>query len=119
MIYVPIYRYKALITKFQPLTLRPRGPGASKPFLVVQYQCNQGYEFLDEAEFLFCRDYNWVQTAPVCVPSGKNLIVTFICNIFFDLNGKKFGFQNLLLNIVKRITLVKKTMETVATFADI
>uniref|UniRef100_A0A915J0Y4 Uncharacterized protein n=1 Tax=Romanomermis culicivorax TaxID=13658 RepID=A0A915J0Y4_ROMCU len=73
-------QYKALITKFRPnpafapdqaSSIDQQNQHASfKPFLVVQYECYSGYEFLDEAEFLFCKNYNWHQTMPVCVPSN-------------------------------------------------
>jgi len=83
---VHFYRYKALITKFRPGTLHmqpstnsiynpnlkptTKEPPIFKPFLVVQYECHPDYSFLDEAEFLFCRQYRWHQTEPICVPTG-------------------------------------------------
>lgn len=81
-------QYKALITKFRPShfhtslgsitdekEVNNAEPLVYKPFLVVQYECHSGYTFLDEAEFLFCREYRWHETVPVCVP--KPLITQY------------------------------------------
>uniref|UniRef100_A0A914HSM9 Uncharacterized protein n=1 Tax=Globodera rostochiensis TaxID=31243 RepID=A0A914HSM9_GLORO len=42
----------------------------SRPFLFVKYGCDAGYELVDEADTMFCRKGQWVQTAPLCRGQG-------------------------------------------------
>uniref|UniRef100_A0A5S6QSI3 Uncharacterized protein n=1 Tax=Trichuris muris TaxID=70415 RepID=A0A5S6QSI3_TRIMR len=59
-------QYQSLITKFRAGNGRP---SQLKAYLVVQYQCNAGFGFLDEVEHLYCQKGKWIATPPVCVPS--------------------------------------------------
>ncbi|KHJ46816.1 fibronectin type III domain protein [Trichuris suis] len=59
-------QYKSLITKFRAGDGRP---SQLKAYLVVQYQCNAGFEFVDEVEHLYCQKGKWIATPPMCIPS--------------------------------------------------
>jgi hypothetical protein len=39
-------------------------------FLFARYQCEAGYDFIDEVDMMFCQDSQWVQTQPVCRGQG-------------------------------------------------
>ncbi|CDW55247.1 Mesocentin [Trichuris trichiura] len=67
-------QYKSLITKFRAGDGRP---SQLKAYLVVQYQCNAGFEFVDEVEHLYCQKGKWIATPPMCVPSRKSLFTLF------------------------------------------
>ncbi|KAI1721109.1 fibronectin type III domain-containing protein [Ditylenchus destructor] len=43
----------------------------AKSFLFVKYQCEYGYEMVDEIDTMFCKDKQWILTSPVC--RGKGL----------------------------------------------
>ncbi|KRY60969.1 Mesocentin [Trichinella britovi] len=63
---VPNGQYKSLTTKFR----LQKHVKSLKAYLAVQYQCNAGYQFLDESEYLFCSKENWLGTPPICVPTN-------------------------------------------------
>ncbi|XP_003377309.1 putative mesocentin [Trichinella spiralis] len=65
---VPNGQYKSLTTKFR----LQKHVKSLKAYLAVQYQCNAGYQFLDESEYLFCSKENWLGTPPICVPTSEN-----------------------------------------------
>uniref|UniRef100_A0A913HJB3 Uncharacterized protein n=1 Tax=Strongyloides stercoralis TaxID=6248 RepID=A0A913HJB3_STRER len=35
-------------------------------FLYAKYECNEGYEMIDEVDVMFCYNRQWVRTPPVC-----------------------------------------------------
>lgn len=46
-----------------------------KAFYFLQYECDFGYEFLDDAKLLYCRKGKWEpETLPRCVGKGSGIL---------------------------------------------
>lgn len=54
----------------------------AKSFLFVKYQCEYGYEMVDEIDTMFCKDKQWILTSPVCRGKGqlKNQLTMYLCS---------------------------------------
>uniref|UniRef100_A0A0N5CG51 EGF-like domain-containing protein n=1 Tax=Strongyloides papillosus TaxID=174720 RepID=A0A0N5CG51_STREA len=73
--YFPLTNLQRLIKQYyrqqgkqMPKNLQLGSPTYSKKdsFLYAKYECNEGYEMIDEVDVMFCYNRQWVRTPPVC-----------------------------------------------------
>lgn len=73
MAFVPPDNLRRLIRQYYRQQGRPipRNTTFSKnSFLFVRYECDYGYEFVDEVNSMFCINRQWVMTPPKCRGKG-------------------------------------------------
>ncbi len=55
-----------------------------KAFLFAKYDCEAGYELIDESDHLFCHNSQWIGTTPICVGKGTRVVLhCLIYNLFY------------------------------------
>lgn len=73
MAFVPPDNLRRLIRQYfrqQGIPIPKNITFSPNSFLFVRYECEYGYEFVDEVNSMFCINRQWVMTPPKCRGKG-------------------------------------------------